>query len=421
MIAFAPRENLQRLCIIRTLFVGSLVVALLWAQLRLNLLLNLQALGSILLVSTLLTLVTLWRLKAAAPVTQTELFGQLLFDVCTLSLVFFFSGGATNPFVSFYLVPLSIAAATLAWPYVWAMLLLCLLSYGVLLFFYVPLADLYPQIRVQGDVTRMAQLHVIGMWLTFVISSLLITTFVVRMASALRRKQRELATHREQQLRNEQLMAIATLAAGTAHELGTPLSTLKTLLREMQLDHASNPSLSEEIQCLLDQVNLCRDSLNTLVCNSRDNQPRSMEIQQMLTRLIDRWQLMRPQERVSIDIATSLSGLSTLWDPTLDQALINLLNNAADQSESISLSACTDKDSFQLRVRDYGKGISARNAEELGELFHSEKHEGMGIGFSLSQATIERLGGQVRLYRHPVQGTVTEILLPLIPRNPLSP
>ncbi|RRJ83288.1 ATP-binding protein [Aestuariirhabdus litorea] len=415
MISFAPRENLRLLCIIRALIVGALLLALIWAHKSLNLLLNLPALGSILLVSALLTLVTLWRLRATTPVTQPELFGQLLFDLCSLSLVFFFSGGATNPFLALYLVPLSIAAATLAWPYAWAMLLLCVLSYGVLLFFYVPLAELYPQVRVVGDSTRMAQMHVMGMWLTFVVSALLITLFVVRMASALRRKQQELAANRERQLRNEQLMAIATLAAGTAHELGTPLSTLKTLLREMQLDYASNPDLSRDIQCLLEQVNLCRDSLNTLVSRSRDGQPQPVEVTALLERLLDRWRLMRPEAEIDLALEPGLDAHHTLWDPSLDQALLNLLNNAADQSPRIALQARRDGAQLQLRVRDYGKGISARTAEHLGELFFSGKRDGMGIGFSLSQATIERLGGQVRLYRHPEQGTLTEIILPLTP------
>ncbi|MCL6417422.1 ATP-binding protein [Aestuariirhabdus sp. Z084] len=414
MIAFAPRANLQRLCIIRALFIGSLLLALIWAQQQMELLLNFPVLGSILLVCTLMTVATLWRLRATAPVTQAELFGQLLFDVCTLSLIFFFSGGATNPFISFYLVPLSITAATLAWPYATAMLLFCLLCYGGLLFFYVPLAELYPQIRVQGNLAHMAQLHVIGMWLTFVVSALLITIFVVRMASALRLKQQELASHREHQLRNEQLMAVATQAAGAAHELGTPLSTMRTLLREMEQDHPNDQTLMEDIKCLQEQIGFCKSSLRTLVDQSQTTDLQTLPTRQVLTRLLDRWQLMRPEARLQLELPDAAREWAISWDPTLDQALLNLLNNAADQSPEIILEVQRQKDTVLIRVRDFGQGISAQKAEHLGELFYSDKREGLGIGFSLSQATIERLGGQVRLYPHSERGTITEVQLPVI-------
>ena len=111
------------------------------------------------------------------------------------------------------------------------------------------------------------QLHLVGMWVTFVVSAMLITLFVTRMAEAIRSRELTLAKARENEMRNEQLVAIGTLAAGTAHALGTPLSTMAVLLTDldkMSEEQLHNSSIKADISLLKQQVMRCKDSLSQL-------------------------------------------------------------------------------------------------------------------------------------------------------------
>ena len=168
------------------------------------------------------------RLRRKLPVSSVEFFAQLMVDVFALTALLYFSGGSTNPFISLYLLPLTIAAAALPWAYTWVMAAITISCYTLLLFYYVPLPHDHEEHNSEFN------LHVSGMWLAFVLSTVLIAWFVVKMGISIRERDKDLASAREQALRNEQLIALGTLAAGAAHELGTPLATMAIVSGELQ-------------------------------------------------------------------------------------------------------------------------------------------------------------------------------------------
>jgi len=157
-------------------------------------------------------------------VSNLELFAQLGADVAALSILLYYGGGSTNPFVSLYLLPLVIAAATLPGRYTWGMAALTAACYSLLMVYYIPL----PHIHQHGD--DAFNIHVLGMWLGFVISAVVVAYFVVQMAQAVRSRDEMLARVREEVLRNERIVALGTQAAGAAHEMGTPLSTMAVVI-----------------------------------------------------------------------------------------------------------------------------------------------------------------------------------------------
>ena len=96
-----------------------------------------------------------------------------------------------------------------------------------------------------------------GMWLSFVISAIVIAYFVLQMRNALRDKEEQLAIAREQTIRDEKLISLGALAASTAHELGTPLATIQLLLADLDENEISR----QQIELLLDQVGRCKKAL----------------------------------------------------------------------------------------------------------------------------------------------------------------
>ncbi|MEH6617819.1 MAG: ATP-binding protein [Porticoccus sp.] len=263
-------------------------------------------------------------------------------------------------------------------------------------------------------------LHILGMWCNFVVSALLITYFVTRMASTLKQQEVKLAQQREDQLRDEQVIGIGTLAAGTAHELGTPLNTMKILVDEMRDE---KPELSDDLSILQQQIEQCRTTLKQLVttAESATNSLEVKPIREYFHKLLERWQVMRPKTQANIHYADHLPECKTSFHPTVAQSLTNLLNNAADASpEQVDVALFWNTKTVELNIRDYGEGITQKQQETLGKPFHSEKPDGMGLGLFLTQASINRYGGKVTISPAEGRGTLTRVVLPLAGESVVS-
>ena len=168
-----------------------------------------------------------WRLKQPWEVTAAEAFLNLAVDIAGLSLLFYWSGGATNPFVSLFLIPIAFAAVILPYRYVAGVSLLCVVCYSLLMVFYIPLPAIDPQFG--GDFN----VHVLGMWVNFLISAVLMAVVVGGVAGSLRERERQLSKSREEALINERIVAMGALSAGISHEINTPLSTMTLVVDEL--------------------------------------------------------------------------------------------------------------------------------------------------------------------------------------------
>lgn len=380
----------------------------------------------------LVTLLSWWRTRQPWPVSDAELSVHLLFDIGILTALLYFAGGATNPFVTLFLIPLSIAAALLPARHVWSIVVATVACYVMLLNDYVPLpqgagsmsliATLLPEgmfgAHDAHGVHAEFGLHVLGMGLNFAISAVLIAWFVAHMAQSIRERDRRLAEAREQALRNEQLIALGTLAAGAAHELSTPLATMQVLAGELVREHAADAKLREDLQLLRTQAEQCKNILTRLSADAgvaRAEQLQLIDVIEYFDGLLERWQLLRPQVQYTKEYSGDKS-TQLLAEPALDQALLNLLNNAADASDApVEISAQWDAKQLQLEIRDRGPGISDEVAARAGEAFFTTKGpgRGLGIGLFLANASIERAGGTVQLFNREGGGACVRVLLPL--------
>jgi two-component system sensor histidine kinase RegB len=343
-------------------------------------------------------------------VTPGELFAYLQLDILTLALLLFFSGGASNPFVSLLLLPLITAAILLPVWQVWATTVVTVATYTVLMFHYRPLPGM-----LSGH-GHGFQAHLWGMWLVFVISALLIAGFVARLATALRERDRQVAELREKALRDEQILALGLFAAGAAHELGTPLSTIAVLVREMEYSHSGDTGLCADLNTLRQQMDACRVILSELLKSAHLAADREsvQPLDVLLEQIRSRWQLLRPQVALQVRFPGTAPPPGIAAPQAIGQTLINLLNNAADASpEGICLEGHWDARRVVIEIRDQGQGWSPEAVNRSGEAFFSTKEEGIGIGLLLANATLERLGGQVSLRRDRQGGTCARIDLPI--------
>jgi two-component system sensor histidine kinase RegB len=419
--AHVLQQNLHRLQVIRLIVFSLQLLALGYAYGALRLALDYSLILGILLGLAILNGGLYLRLRGDASPNLREFFLHLLLDMLGLSVLLYFTGGANNPFISYLLVPVTIAAATLPWRHSAVLTVVALLGYTLLLYFYQPLPALMPaetadHAQHAADITAQApSLHSLGMWFNFLVCAALISYFVVKMAAELRRHEARLSQYREDTLRNEQIVAVATQAAGTAHALGTPLSTMAVVLNELVQEHRNDSMLQRDLTLLQTQIQHCREALKSLVkkADFKQQTPQQLPLTQFLQQLLGNWQLLRPELPCQVNVQKGDSPTLAL-DPTLEQALINLLNNAADASPGgIVVHVKWDAQKWTLAIRDQGKGVPRELREQLGTQIASSKPQGLGVGLVLSQATLNRLGGSVSLFPQEPRGTLTVIELPM--------
>lgn len=400
--------NLQRLIVLRAIVLAGGLAAAWVAHTYLHVQLPLVLLLCVFALLLAANLVSWWRLRWSVRITDIELFAHLVFDVFALTVIFYYTGGSANPFTPLYLLPLTLTAAALPGVYTWLMALLTAACYSLLFFHYVPLPSVHP--RHLDDFA----LHVTGMWVGFILSAGLISYFAVKMAHTLRERDRLRAQMREQELKHERVLALGTLAAGAAHELGTPLSTIAVLVKDLSPQTAT----PDKLETLREQIDRCKQILSGISAAAGETRPesaRALPVDQYLEDIVRRWRALRPGTTIRCDVQGPRPAPQVLAEQTLSQAVLNVLNNAADASpESIALEARWNEAALILEVRDRGHGLSAAAERRAGEPFFTTKGEaGMGLGLFLAHAAIERLGGSVRLYNHADGGACCRLTLPL--------
>ncbi|MEZ5569548.1 MAG: ATP-binding protein [Halioglobus sp.] len=362
----------------------------------------------------LVTAASLWRTTRPWPVADHEFLGQLLIDVLGWTALMYFTGGANNPFISYYIVPVVIAAAVLPWRYTWLVAAACVLAYSLLLTVYQPFPLFTPHSAMGHGDSASASVHVLGMWFNFLFSVGLITYFVVRMAAILRRQEEQAVAQREDRLRNDQVMAVASLAAGTAHELGTPLATMTVLADEMLASDRLDAATREDCELMKSQIAQCKNTLAELSRTAElqgTQQNTLLTVEDFARQTLERWAVRRPGTVYRFQCADNSPQISV--DPTLGQALENLLNNAADTgSADISMQVEWNQTEVAIHIRDHGPGIAPEMIERIGRpIIHADRN-GLGIGLMLSQAAVERAGGRVALRNHKDGGAIATLSLP---------
>jgi two-component system sensor histidine kinase RegB len=406
----AGTRNLRRLFILRWIVLAATAGVIALAQRVAEIELPVFALGVVLGCSAVLNAWTGWRLRSPPPVGDPELFLQLLGDVGVLTGVLYFSGGWSNSFVTLFLLPLVIAATLLPARYAWAMAAVTFGCYTLLGFFFVPLPHIH-----HGD--SEFGLHVIGMWASFALSAGVIAYFVVRMAESLRTRDRELAAARESALRDSQVLAMGTLAAGAAHQLGTPLATMAIVVRELQRSHGADAALGEELHQLRLQIDHCKRIISDMAASVGEQRAEggtSQPLDEYLAHAIESWQALRPGVTVHCAWQGPQPAPRIFNELTLGQSLVSLLDNAADASpEGIEMVGSWTPQSLSLEIRDRGAGVSPEIARTAGRSAISTKPDGHGVGLLIATAAIERFGGTVSLTNRAGGGACTRLELPL--------
>lgn len=414
--------NVRRLIWIRMIAVPGSALCLLAA--RQIYALPIPALQLLLIVGGLVAF-NLWvwlRHKEAMPVSDTEFFVQLLVDLFALTSILYYAGGASNPFVYFLVLPMIISAAALPQAYTWAIAGISACSYTLLMLWRVEVPEF-----INMHSRSAMDLHATGMWVGFVVLSMLIATFVAAMAQTVRERDRYLARLRESALRDERVVAVATLAAGAAHELSTPLATMAVVTGEIGREYpqAGYPALHRDLGILRDQIGRCKEALSVISASAgaaRAESAARVPLDSFVRQSVDEVCRLRPGSTVRVEAPAS-GGAPPLMisERTIRQALLNILHNAVDASpRQVRVAYDWDEVGLTVAVIDRGGGLHSGQPGSLERLGMSSKEGGLGLGLFLSHAAVTQAGGSLDTADNDEGGTTVRLRLPLPLAGPVE-
>jgi two-component system sensor histidine kinase RegB len=335
----------------------------------------------------------------------------LALDTLLLTSLLHGSGGASNPFSILYLVFITLAALMLGARWTWFLAALCVGCY----------AWLFTTLEHLDHQDPAMRLHLQGMWVAFSFAAILTAHFVVRMSAAIERRDAEMAAMRDQAAHYERLASVTALAAGAAHELGTPLATIAVASRELErsiakLQVSSSSGLREDAALIRAAVDRCRAILGRLgseVGQPPGEAPVRMTANDLLEAVIS--ETPEP-ERGRLDATAAGQGAVSLPRNALIQAIQNLLRNAFDASAGrVELRIEAGSDGLRAVVHDAGAGMSPEVLSRIGEPFFSTKAPGAGLGLGvfIVRSLCEQMGGGVHFESAPSRGTTATIRIPV--------
>lgn len=366
----------------------------------------------------------------------------LVFDTALLTGLLIASGGATNPFTIFYIVYIVLAALLLDTRWTgWVTLLSALAfgslfvlpSYGVASHRGTPAHDtaahdtaahghqghgaVAPAPAEHGGYSD----HLTGMWLAFAAAAAIIAYFVRQLSKTLEAQRTQIAELREREQNARHLASLTTLAAGAAHELRTPLSTIAVATHELRrrLRQTDCSSKDERDLTLIDlEVERCQEILAAMGPNfgQQFETPSPSSVEQVLRKALssfDARQALLASEPAEPAYVRS-SEQHTL------QALCRLIENALDASETASVhepvrvSVQLQREMVVFVVEDRGSGMPAEVVRQAREPFFTTKEpgKGMGLGLFLVNTFAISAGGELEIDSTPGEGTRVRLHLP---------
>jgi len=339
---------------------------------------------------------------------------SLALDLLGVFAVLAASGGAANPWSALFLVHVALAAAIL--PRGTTLALSALAATLFLGLFAVPSGACCPNHPSNGAFST----HLYGMWFAFALSAGIISLFVTRVRAALEARGREIARLRREAADNARFRALATLAAGTAHELNTPLGTIAVLSHELT-ECEDSRAVKKHAAAIGTQVGRCREVITRLQAGgTKQAQREPTDAKNAVMKAVTNWRAAHPHALVTTNTAGLEAFRVSLTAVDVEAAVSALLDNAYFASSAIQsdepIAVRIDRDDTGpfIAVEDSGIGIAKEIVHRIGEPFVTTKEpgEGMGLGLWLVRRTIEEAGGKLEIQPGFTRGTRVMMRLP---------
>ena len=425
--------RLRTLIFLRWMAVAGQLAALTVADLYYGMLLPLGFCYLAVGTAVIANLVSVFVFPPNKRLTEMQAMLTLLFDLSQLSLLLYLTGGLTNPFALLLLAPVTVSASALE--------LRTTLMLGLLAALFVTLLGLFnfPLRYADGVLFDIPALFEFGFWLSILIGIAFIGLYSRRVSTEMHSMSDALLATQMALAREQKLTDLGGVVAAAAHELGTPLATIKLVSSEMIDDLSAHPDLQDDARLIRDQADRCRDILRSMGKAGKDDLHMRQAPFSTVLREAAEPHLSRGKE-VVFSIAPSPGEASAeplvLRRPELIHGLRNLIQNAVDFAHSkVWVDGQWSKDRLLIRILDDGDGFPTQVLGRIGDPFVRSRrsdqatqlrpgYEGMGLGLFIAKTLLERTGAELSfangadpflspLERSERRGAIVELVWPI--------
>jgi two-component system sensor histidine kinase RegB len=342
----------------------------------------------------------------------------LALNIVELGALLFFTGGLQNPFSFLFLAPVLISATALPIRLTIALGVLAVACASALVFFHLPLP------WDSDDPLVLPPIYLFGVWLSILLAIGVTSLYAFQVTEEARKLSDALAATELVLTREQHLTQIDGLAAAAAHELGTPLSTIFLIARELEKTVQDNGHLTSELKTLREQAQRCRDILAKITQLSSSGAPFD---RMPLSTLIE--ESVAPHRDFGVAIKVRLAVAATrepvgARNPAILYGVGNILENAVDFARStVEVNAWWNLDTVEMVISDDGPGIAPDMLKRVGEPYLSRRRgtdeaqtgrSGLGLGIFIARTLLERTGAKVSFTNRvfPDHGAVVQIVWP---------
>ncbi|WP_299027734.1 sensor histidine kinase RegB [uncultured Sulfitobacter sp.] len=337
--------------------------------------------------------------------SERQNLAMVMFDLIQLSFLLFLTGGLNNPFTLLLLGPVTISATALS---IRSTLLLCvmaILSVTFMAFFNIPL-------RTQtGEVLKIPELFIFGHWIALIIAVVFTSAYSRRVTSEIHLMSDALAATQMALAREQKLTDLGGVVAAAAHELGTPLATIKLASAELVHELGDQPDLREDAELIVQQTDRCRDILRDMGRAGKDDlQMRQAPLITVIENAAEPHRGRGKDVIINLNEAVDMHGAqpAILRMPEIIHGLRNLIQNAVDFAENtVWIETRWTDETITVRILDDGGGFPPQLLGRLGDPFMGRRrtrqrdtsrpeYEGMGLGLFIAKTLLERSGATIR-------------------------
>ena len=330
----------------------------------------------------------------------------LAFDIAELAVLLFLTGGLQNPFAFMFLGPVLLSATALPPRYTLTLGAFAVGCATVLVFVH------YPLPWDSDDPLQLPPIYMMGVWLCILLAIGFIGVYAWQITEESRQLSDALAATELVLAREQHLSQLDGLAAAAAHELGTPLSTISVIARELERAIAPHAPHGDDVRLLREQAKRCRDILAKLTELSAGGAPFD---RMPLTALIE--EVVAPHRNFGVAIAVNTPGDRGrepvgARNPAILYGLGNLLENAVDfAANQVAVDVHWDELTVDVTITDDGPGFAPEIVGRIGEPYvtsrrhqpddTSEESTGLGLGFFIAKTLLERSGATLSFQNRP--------------------
>jgi two-component system, sensor histidine kinase RegB len=332
---------------------------------------------------------------------EVEAVLTLLFDLAQLSFLIFLTGGLTNPFALLILAPVTISASALHLRSTLTLGGIAILLVTLTAFFHVPL------VLSNGVILQVPGLFAFGFWTSIVVGILFLGIYSRRIALEIRAMSDALLATQMALAREQKLTDLGGVIAAAAHELGTPLATIKLVSAELMQELKGQPELLEDAKLIRDQADRCRDILRNMGRAGKDD----LHLRQSPLGAVLK-EAAEPHIARGKDVLFGLQPgpggsdrqPAVLRAPEIIHGLRNLIQNAVDFAQDrVWIDAEWTAQNITIRISDDGEGYAPQVLGRIGDPFvrsrrpydeaeERPEYEGMGLGLFIAKTLLERSG-----------------------------